>query len=228
MIDDLIADNVRAAAARARSDPERALRLQTPWRPERLWIGCSEGLAASEDVAGIDPATLIVHRNLANLAPACDMAFLAAMEHAVEVARVRTIVVCGHYGCAGVREALRGERHCLADHWLQPVRGLARAHAGMLAHIQDEDARVNDLCERNVAAQVAEVAANPIVQEAWRRGQPLSVHGVIWSARDGLLRDLEISCSDRRDVETVRDVAWTARLRRHDRSRKTSGTRPRG
>lgn len=113
------------------------------------------------------------------------------LQFAVEVLKVRHVIVCGHYGCGGVRAALTGERHGLIDHWLQPVRALCCRHAEHLDAIVDFEARVNDVCERNVLAQVASVAANPFVQDAWRRGQPLAIHGWRYSIQDGLLRDLE-------------------------------------
>lgn len=193
MIEDLFARNLRWAAARTRSDPEYFRRLAAQQAPDYLWIGCSDSRVPANEIVGLDPGELFVHRNVANLAPPQDANFLSVLQFAVEILRVRHVIVCGHYGCGGVRAALSGERHGLIDHWLQPVACLCARHADELEAIADFDARVNDVCERNVKAQVAAIAANPFVRDAWRRGQPLSVHGWIYSVQDGLRRDLETS-----------------------------------
>ena len=191
MIEDLFARNLRWAAAKTRGDPEYFRRLAAQQAPEYLWVGCSDSRVPANEIVGLDPGELFVHRNVANLAPPQDANFLSVLQFAVEILRVRHIIVCGHYGCGGVRAALSGERHGLIDHWLQPVACLCARHAAELEAISDFDARVNDLCERNVRAQVASVASNPFVRDAWRRGQSLSIHGWIYSVQDGLLRDLE-------------------------------------
>ncbi|HEY9216476.1 MAG TPA: carbonic anhydrase [Phenylobacterium sp.] len=191
MIEDLFANNLRWASAKSRADPEYFRRLASQQSPEYLWVGCSDSRVPANEIVGLDPGELFVHRNVANLAPPQDANFLSVLQFAVEVLKVRHVIVCGHYGCGGVRAALSGERHGLIDHWLQPVRTLYRQRAEELNAIADEDARVNNLCEHNVAAQVASIAANPFVEDAWRRGQPLSIHGWIYSIQDGLLRDLE-------------------------------------
>jgi carbonic anhydrase len=191
VIQDLFDNNVRWAAGRARVDPEYFRRLAAQQSPEYLWIGCSDSRVPANEIVGLDPGELFVHRNVANLAPPQDANFLSVLQFAVEVLRVQHVIVCGHYGCGGVRAALDDTRHGLIDHWLQPVRDIRRRHADHLERIADPDARVNDLCERNVLAQVASLAGNPFVQDAWRRRQPLAIHGWIYSIRDGLLRDLE-------------------------------------
>ena len=198
MIEELFARNIRWAAAKTRVDPEYFRRLASQQSPEYLWIGCSDSRVPANEIVGLDPGELFVHRNVANLAPPQDANFLSTLQFAVEILKVRHVIVCGHYGCGGVRAAMSGVRHGLIDHWLQPVASLCRRHGADLESIIDFDARVNDMCERNVLAQVAAVAANPFVQDAWRRGQPLSVHGWIYSVQDGLLRDLETSVHDPR------------------------------
>jgi carbonic anhydrase len=197
MIEDLFDNNIRWAASRARVDPEYFRRLAAQQSPEYLWIGCADSRVPANEIVGLDPGELFVHRNVANLAPPQDANFLSVLQFAVEVLKVRHVIVCGHYGCGGVRAAMSGERHGLIDHWLQPVSTLCRRHAPALEAIEDLDARVNALCEKNVLAQVASVAENPFVQDAWRRGQPLSVHGWIYSIQDGLLRDLETTVDGR-------------------------------
>ena len=196
MIEDLFRRNISWAATKTRIDPEYFRRLASQQTPEYLWIGCSDSRVPANEIVGLDPGDLFVHRNVANLAPPQDANFLSVLQFAVEVLKVRHVIVCGHYGCGGVRAALSGQRHGLIDHWLQPVASICHRHATDLDAIVDLDARVNDVCERNVIAQVANVAGNPFVHDAWRRGQPLSVHGWIYSIQDGLLRNLETSVHD--------------------------------
>lgn len=191
MIAELFANNLRWAASKARADPEYFRRLAAQQAPEYLWIGCSDSRVPANEIVGLDPGELFVHRNVANLASPQDANFLSVLQFAVEVLKVRHVIVCGHYGCGGVRAAMSGRRHGLIDHWLQPVRTLYRENAEAFDAITDLDARVNNLCEHNVAAQVAAIAANPFVEDAWRRRQPLSIHGWVYSIQDGLLRDLE-------------------------------------
>ncbi|MCC7268896.1 MAG: carbonic anhydrase [Caulobacteraceae bacterium] len=191
MIEDLFENNIRWAAARARVDPEYFRRLAAQQSPDYLWVGCSDSRVPANEIVGLDPGELFVHRNVANLAAPQDANFLSVLQFALEVLKVRHVIVCGHYGCGGVRAALTGQRHGLIDHWLQPVHAICRREAEALEAIIDFDARVNDVCERNVREQVAGLAGNPFVQEAWRRGQRLSIPGWIYAIEDGLLRDLE-------------------------------------
>lgn len=218
MIQDLFDNNVRWAAGRARVDPEYFRRLAAQQAPDYLWIGCSDSRVPANEIVGLDPGELFVHRNVANLAPPQDANFLSVLQFAVEVLHVKHVIVCGHYGCGGVRAALDGARHGLIDHWLQPVRDIRHRCADHLDRIVDVDARVNDLCERNVLAQVASLAGNPFVQDAWRRRQPLALHGWIYSIQDGLLRDLETTVDSAaaaapllRDVPELRTAHGTRR-----------------
>ena len=203
MIGQLLANNLRWAANRTHDDPKYFQRLSSQQAPDYLWIGCSDSRVPANEIVGLDPGELFVHRNVANLAPPQDANSLSVIQFAVEILKVRHIVVCGHYGCGGVRAAIDGARHGLVDHWLQPVRGLYRRQVEEFDRIVDEDARVNHLCERNVLSQVENVIANPSVQDAWRRKQPLRVHGWIYSIRDGLLRDLETSVADADAADVV-------------------------
>ncbi|MFZ5671117.1 MAG: carbonic anhydrase [Pseudomonadota bacterium] len=203
MIGDLFENNLRWAASRVRADPEYFRRLAGQQNPEYLWIGCSDSRVPANEIVGLDPGELFVHRNVANLAPPQDANFLSVLQFAVEVLKVRHVIVCGHYGCGGVRAAMAGRRLGLIDHWLQPVHGLYCRHAPELESIADFDARVNDMCERNVLAQVVSLAGNPFVQDAWRRGQPLAVHGWLYSIQDGLLRDLETTIESPASAEAL-------------------------
>ena len=222
MIDQLLTNNLRWAAARTQGDPKYFQRLSAQQAPDYLWIGCSDSRVPANEIVGLDPGELFVHRNVANLAPPQDANCLSVIQFAVEILKVRHIIICGHYGCGGVRAAIDGERHGLIDHWLQPVRTLYRRHGEELDRIVDEDARVNHLCERNVLCQVENVIANPFIQDAWRRKQPLQVHGWIYSIRDGLLRDLETSVGDAAGADAVlRD--GLLRERRRPRAGKAPG-----
>jgi len=195
MIDNLLDANLRWAATKTRMDADYFRRLARLQEPEYLWVGCSDSRVPANEIVGLDPGELFVHRNIANLASPQDINFLSVLQYAVEVLKVRHIIVCGHYGCGGVRAALTRRRQGLIDHWLQPVRRLAHERAGELRLIEDPEMRANRLCECNVVAQVEAVAANPFVRDAWRKGQSLTVHGWVYSIQDGLLRDLEVSVS---------------------------------
>ena len=192
MIEDLLRNNLAWAATRTRLDPEYFRRLSAQQSPEYLWIGCSDNRVPANEVVGLQPGELFVHRNVANLAPAQDMNLLAVLQFALESLKVRHIIVCGHYGCGAV---LDGQRHGVLDHWMQRVQRLCEDHATDLEAIHDAETRVNFICEKNVLAQVRALSRNPFVTDAWRRGQVLSIHGWIYSIRDGLVRDLETTVS---------------------------------
>lgn len=208
MIESLLKNNIAWASARVRADAQFFRRLSEQQSPEYLWIGCSDSRVPANEIVGLDPGELFVHRNIANLAPPRDINFLSVLQYSVEVLKVRHIIVCGHYGCGGVRAALDTERRGLIDHWLQPVADLAHEHANHLNAITDFDTRVNTACEHNVRAQVEYVGRNPFVTDAWRRGQKLAVHGWIYSIRDGLIRNLDYSVARPKDVDALSRRAW--------------------
>ena len=194
MIPDLLANNLRLASApKAPGEAECVPPLAARQAPGYLWIGCSDSRTPAHEIVGLHPGELFVYRNVANLAPSHDAKFLSTLQFAVEVVGVHDVIVCGHYGCGGVRAALAPDRGGLMDHWLRPVRSFCVRHAAELDAITDIDARVNAACELNVREQVAGLAKNPFVLEAWRRDQPLTVHGWIYGQQDGRLHDLEAS-----------------------------------
>jgi carbonic anhydrase len=176
-------------------------RLEAQQAPEYLWIGCSDSRVPANDIVGLDPGELFVHRNVANLAPPQDANYLSVLQFAVDVLKVKHILVVGHYGCGGVRAAVDGQRRGLVDHWLHPIRELRQAHRVELDAIPDEKARHNRLCELNVIRQVRNVASDVFVHEAWGRGQPLAVHGWVYSLSDGLVRDLEVTITSPEGLE---------------------------
>jgi len=178
----------------ARSDPGFFEKLARQQSPQYLWIGCSDSRVPANDIVGLLPGELFVHRNIGNLVVHTDLNCLSVMQFAVDVLRVGHIIVCGHYGCSGVRAALMKERHGLADNWLRHIEDVQQQHAARLAELP-ESKRPERLCELNVIEQVSNVCRSSILEDAWSRGQRVAVHGWIYDIHDGLLRDLDTTVS---------------------------------
>ena len=195
MLEHLKANNRAWAARMISADPGFFRRLETQQAPQYLWIGCSDSRVPANEIVGLDPGELFVHRNVANLAPPQDANYLSVLQFAVDVLRVKHIMVVGHYGCGGVSAAVDGKRRGLVDHWLHPIREIWHDHRDELEAIPDEGARLNRLCELNVIRQVKNVASDVFVQDAWARGQDLSVHGWVYSLANGLVTDLDVTVS---------------------------------
>jgi carbonic anhydrase len=193
MLDRLKANNRAWSQGKLAADPGFFRRLERQQAPEYLWIGCSDSRVPANEIVGLDPGELFVHRNVANLAPPQDANYLSVLQFAVDVLNVKHIMVVGHYGCGGVAAAVDGKRRGLVDHWLHPIREVNDAHRGELDAIADPRARLDRLCELNVLRQVRNVASDVFVQEAWARGQRLYVHGWIYSLADGLVNDLNVT-----------------------------------
>ena len=193
LLDDCFAANRRWAEATAARDPDYFTRLSGVQRPDLLWIGCSDSRLPPNEIIGRVPGELFVHRNVANLVVHTDVNCLSVLQFAVEVLQIKHVIVCGHYGCGGVRAALGSQPLGLIDNWLRHIRDVHLRHRDELAAIADPDRKADRLAELNVAAQVANLCHTTIVQDAWRRGQPLTVHGWIFALDDGLLRDLGTS-----------------------------------
>ena len=188
--------NNRAWAARVTADdPEFFARLAGQQAPEYLWIGCSDSRVPANEIVGLLPGELFVHRNVANLVLHTDLNCLSVLQFAVDVLRVRQVIVCGHYGCGGVRAALTNARLGLIDNWLLHVQDVRERHESLVAETPEGEPRVDRLCELNVIEQVRHVCETTIVQDAWARGQPLAVHGLVYGLGDGRLRDLQVSVS---------------------------------
>jgi carbonic anhydrase len=162
--------------------------------PEYLWIGCSDSRVPANQIVGLPPGDVFVHRNVANVVVHTDLNCLSVLQYAIDLLRVQHVIVCGHYGCGGVRAALDGSRHGIVDNWLRHVVDVGEKHADELAGLSD-DHRFERLCELNVAEQVLNVCSTTIVEDAWSRGQELTVHGLVYGLEDGLLRDLGVSVS---------------------------------
>jgi carbonic anhydrase len=182
--------NRRWAKSELAKDPEYFARLEALQNPDLLWIGCSDSRVPANEIIGRQPGEVFVHRNVANLVEHTDVNCLSVLQFAIDVLQIKHVIVCGHYGCGGVRAALSQQPLGLIDNWLRHIRDVHLWNREELGAIEDPKARLDRLCELNVEAQVANVCHTTIVQDAWRRGQPLTVHGWIYSLADGLLRDL--------------------------------------
>jgi len=187
-------ENNRAWATEIkRRDPEYFERLSKIQRPEYLWIGCADSRVPANEIVGLAPGELFVHRNIANVVPPFDTNVHSVLQYAVETLEVKHIIVCGHYGCGGVVAALREWSGLPLENWLAHVRAVYRQHKEELDGLPDETARWRRLCELNVVAQVDAVRRSDIVEASWRRDRPVLVHGWIYDLREGLLRDLELN-----------------------------------
>jgi carbonic anhydrase len=192
-IDKLLDNNRAWADDRRRRDPGFFTRLAGQQAPEFLWIGCSDSRVPANEIVGLDPGEMFVHRNVANVVVHTDLNCLSVLQFAVDVLQVKHVIVCGHYGCGGVRAALDRQSHGLIDNWLRHVQDVERDYEDQLAMVKDPQAREDRLCELNVAEQVRNVARTTIVQDAWRRGHDVQLHGWIYGLKDGLITDLHVT-----------------------------------
>ncbi len=191
-------------------DPTFFQELSHQQSPEYLWIGCSDSRVPSTQLVGLQPGEMFVHRNVANVVVHTDLNCLSVMQFAVEVLRVKHIIVCGHYGCGGVQAALSKGKLGLIDNWLRHVQDVVQKHGCLVSEFDDEAQCVRRLCELNVIEQVVNVCQTTIVEQAWEKGQELTVHGWIYGLEDGLVRDLNISISSQSDVSARYQAAVAA------------------
>ena len=203
MLENLKAKNRAWAQRKVDADPGFFKRLEGQQAPEYLWIGCSDSRVPANEIVDLDPGELFVHRNVANLAPPQDANYLSVLQFAVDVIKVKHIMVVGHYGCGGVAAAVDGQRRGLVDHWLHPIREVHREHRCELDALPDERARLDRLCELNVMRQVFNVGSDVFVQDAWARGQEISVHGWVYSISTGIVTDLDVTVSTPDEVEQL-------------------------
>ena len=192
-------------------DPRFFEKLQHQQTPQFLWIGCSDSRVPANEIVGLLPGELFVHRNVANVVVHADLNCLSVMQYAVDVLRVRHIIVCGHYGCGGIVAALDGRKLGLVDNWLRHVQDVRLKHAARLETC-DPACRADRLCELNVIEQVVNVCQTTVVQDAWGRGQELTVHGWIYALSDGLLRDLKMCVAAPAELDVAYQSAITACL----------------
>lgn len=201
-IKQLLANNRFWSEALTARDPDFFARLARQQRPEFLWIGCSDSRVPANEVVGLMPGELFVHRNVANMVVATDMNFLSVLQYAVDVLQVRHVIVCGHYGCGGVRAALGHRELGLIDNWLRALKAIHHQNLMRFDGLDDEQ-QVNLLCELNVQRQVRNVCHTTIVQNAWQRGQPLAVHGWIYGLADGLVKDLQVTLDNASQLDST-------------------------
>jgi carbonic anhydrase len=192
----LLNNNRQWAADRVKRDPGFFTRLEKIQAPEFLWIGCSDSRVPANEIVGLDPGELFVHRNVANVVVHTDLNCLSVLQFAVDVLKVKHVIVCGHYGCGGIHAAVEKQSHGLIDNWLRHVQDVERDYEDELAMIADPQARENRLCELNVTEQVRNVARTTIVQDARRDGRDVQLHGWIYGLKDGLISDLRVKISD--------------------------------
>lgn len=192
ILKELFDNNQAWAEARKTADPEFFHKLSSQQAPKYLWIGCSDSRVPANEIVGLAPGELFVHRNVANVVVHTDLNCLSVLQYAVEVLKVEHIIVCGHYGCGGVQTAMGKQQLGLIDNWLRNIKDIYRKNQDQLEAVADHQERLNLLCELNIAEQVFNVCHTTIVQNAWQRGQELSIHGWIYSIQDGILRDLDL------------------------------------
>jgi carbonic anhydrase len=203
----LLANNRAWAAEMTRQDPEFFSALSRQQAPQYLWIGCSDSRVPANQIVGLLPGEMFVHRNVANVVVHTDLNCLSTIQFAVEVLRVGHIIICGHYGCGGVLSALRDDKLGLIDNWLRHIQDIRWKHQAQLDALETEKLRHNRLCELNVIEQVVNVSQTTVVRDAWARGQALVVHGWIYDIGDGLLRDLGICVTSEEELAAAYDAA---------------------
>ncbi len=191
----LVDNNREWAASMVAQDPDFFRKLVAQQKPEFLWIGCSDSRVPANEIVGLDPGELFVHRNVANVVVHTDLNSLSVLQFAIDQLEVKHVIVVGHYGCSGVHAALERRRVGLADNWLRHVQDVHNKHLALLPESMEADARRNRLCELNVIEQVINVCQTTIVQDAWERGQDLTIHSWVYSLEDGLVRDLGLAVS---------------------------------
>lgn len=206
----LITNNRRWANQVTQDDPLFFERLEAIQRPEYLWIGCSDSRVPANQIVDLAPGELFVHRNIANQVVHTDFNCLSVVQYAIEVLRVKHIIVCGHYRCGGIQASLGHDEYGVVDNWLRHIKDISFAHQQELADLPDEQ-KTDRLCELNVIAQVQNLARTKAVQYAWDRDQTLAIHGWVYSIHDGLIKDLQVSASSRDDVDDIYQLHETKR-----------------
>lgn len=200
----LLKNNRKWSADLKKEDPEFFSRLAKQQTPQYVWVGCADSRVAANMIVGLMPGEIFVHRNIANLVIHTDMNCLSVLQYAVEVLKVKHIIVCGHYGCGGVKAVLENARHGLIDNWLRHIQDTAVLYDEVLSKIKGNRKKLDKLCELNVVEQVLNVGETTIVQDAWKHKQDLTVHGWIYSLQDGIVNDLKISLGKKVDIKALR------------------------
>jgi len=202
-LDDLLSNNKQWADDIESAQPGFFKKLSKQQKPDYLWIGCSDSRVPANEIVGMLPGELFVHRNVANVVAHSDLNCLSVVQYAVEALNVKHIIVCGHYGCGGIAAALTNEKHGFIDNWLSNIKDVYIRHEEKFLKLDSEEEKVSLLCELNVKEQVNNVAHTSIVQDAWDRGDELTIHGWIYGIHDGLLKDLDVSISDKSSLHSI-------------------------
>ena len=210
---DVLERNREWAEQMAAQDPGFFERLAAIQTPAILWIGCSDSRVPANQITGHQPGEVFVHRNVANVVVHTDLNCLSVIQFAVDVLKVRHIIVCGHYGCSGVKAALEGARLGLIDNWLRHVEDVRDTHSALLAEAKDGEGKLSRLCELNVIEQVLHVAQTTVMRDVWARGQDVTVHGWIYSLRDGRIHDLAVGASSAAEATRLHALATAPRVR---------------
>ena len=218
VLDHLFRNNRAWAEEMARREPDFFARLARQQAPQYLWIGCSDSRVPANQIVGLLPGEMFVHRNVANVVVHADLNCLSALQFAVDVLRVRHVIICGHYGCGGVLAALRDDRLGLIDNWLRHVQDVRGKHHARLARLLGEKDRHDRLCELNVIEQAINVCHTTVVREAWARDQELAVHGWIYGLGDGLLRDLGMGVTREAEIASCYEAACAGLAAKGDES----------
>jgi carbonic anhydrase len=200
---ELFVRNRKWAEKIKRADPDFFIKLSRQQNPEYLWIGCSDSRVPANEIVDMMPGEIFVHRNIANLVVHTDLNCLSVLQYAVEVLRVKHIIVCGHYGCGGIRAAMENSEHGLIDNWLRHIKDIYRYHQAQIDSRRTEKEKMDVLCELNVVEQVANVCHTTIVQNAWQSGKALAVHGWIYSIEDGILKDLNVCITNADEISAT-------------------------
>lgn len=201
----LIRQNREWSESMRKDDPAFFSRLLGQQAPEYLWIGCADSRVPANEIVNLLPGELFVHRNVANIVVHTDLNCLSVLQYAVDVLKVKHVIVCGHYGCGGVRAAMLNQKLGLINNWLRHVQDVGQKYEAHLANVTTEELRADRLCELNVIEQVVNVCQTTVIEGAWERGQDISVHGWIYRLSDGRIRDLRVSVSSTEDIAKIRD-----------------------
>ena len=189
-----------------KSDPDFFTKLSKQQNPEYLWIGCSDSRVPANEIVDMMPGEIFVHRNIANVVVHTDLNCLSVIQYAVDVLKIKHIIVCGHYGCGGIKAAMDNQEHGLIDNWLRNIKDTYRFHQEKINSIENEQERINLLCELNVIEQVYNICHTTIVQSAWKSGQELAVHGWIYSIEDGILKDLNVCITNKEEISRIHQI----------------------
>lgn len=202
----LFENNRKWVAQISQTNPSFFSRLAQQQSPEFLWIGCSDSRVPANEIIGLMPGELFVHRNVANLVIHTDMNCLSVLQYAVEILKVKHVIVCGHYGCGGIKAALETQPHGLIDNWLRHIRDIYQRRGNYFSQFSTAEEKLNQLCELNVIEQVKNVGNTTIIQEAWQRDQLVTIHGWIYAISDGLLKDLNTTISSTAELARLKNL----------------------